>query len=40
MHQGGPAVVYAGAAPITKQGFPQAVVDAYTTAGLTLPVGR
>ena len=32
--QGGPTVVYAGAAPITKQGFPQAVVDAYTAAGL------
>jgi hypothetical protein len=33
---GGPVVVYAGAAPITKQGFPQAVVDAYTAAGLRL----
>ncbi len=31
---GGPTVVYAGASPITKQGFPQAVVDAYTAAGL------
>ncbi len=31
---GGPVVVYAGDGPITSQGFPQAVVDAYTTAGL------
>ncbi|MEJ7607446.1 MAG: TonB-dependent receptor [Bryobacteraceae bacterium] len=31
---GGPTVVYPGAAPITKQGFPQNVVDAYTRAGL------
>lgn len=31
---GGPTVVYAGAAPLTKQGFSQAVVDAYTAAGL------
>ena len=31
---GGPIVVYAGNGPITSQGFPQAVVDAYTNAGL------
>ncbi|MGI8992610.1 MAG: TonB-dependent receptor [Bryobacteraceae bacterium] len=31
---GGPVVVYAGDGPITSQGFPQAVVDAYTKAGL------
>ena len=33
---GGPAVVYPGSGSITKQGFPQAVVDAYTQAGLRL----
>lgn len=33
---GGPTVVYPGDAPITKQGFSQAVVDAYTRAGLKL----
>jgi hypothetical protein len=32
---GGPVVVYAGASPITKQGLPQDVVNAYQTAGLT-----
>ncbi|MDQ6664233.1 MAG: TonB-dependent receptor [Acidobacteriota bacterium] len=31
---GGPVVVYAGSGPITSQGFPQDVVDAYTRAGL------
>ena len=31
---GGPAVVYPGSGPITSQGFPQSVVDAYTAAGL------
>jgi hypothetical protein len=31
---GGPVVVYAGDGAITSQGFPQAVVDAYTKAGL------
>jgi Carboxypeptidase regulatory-like domain/TonB dependent receptor len=31
---GGPVVVYAGSGPITSQGFPQAVLDAYTKAGL------
>lgn len=31
---GGPIVTYAGASPITKQGFPQNVVDAYMAAGL------
>ena len=31
---GGPVVIYAGSGPITSQGFPQAVVDAYTSAGL------
>jgi hypothetical protein len=31
---GGPVVVYPGSGAITDQGFPQAVVDAYTTAGL------
>ena len=29
-----PQVVYAGASPITKQGFPQSVVNAYNAAGL------
>jgi hypothetical protein len=33
---GGPAVVYAGAGPITSQGLPKAVVDAYSAAGLKL----
>lgn len=33
---GGPVVVYPGSSPITKQGFPQSVVDAYTKAGLKL----
>ncbi|HEU0123335.1 MAG TPA: TonB-dependent receptor [Bryobacteraceae bacterium] len=33
---GGPVVVYPGDAPITKQGFPQAVVDAYAKAGLRM----
>ena len=32
--KGGPVVVYPGSGPITKQGFPQAVVDAYSKAGL------
>ncbi len=32
---GGPEVVYPGAPPITQQGFPQAVVDRFTDAGLT-----
>ena len=32
---GGPQVVYAGSAPITKNGLPQAVVNAYTAAGLS-----
>jgi len=31
---GGPVVVYAGDGAITSQGFPQAIVDAYTAAGL------
>ncbi len=31
---GGPTVVYAGSGSITSQGFSQAVVDAYTAAGL------
>ena len=31
---GGPVVVYSGDGPITSQGFPQNVVDAYKTAGL------
>jgi hypothetical protein len=31
---GGPVVVYAGSGPITKQGFPQAIFDAYQAAGL------
>ena len=31
---GGPVVVYPGAAPITKQGFPQHVVDAFVKQGL------
>jgi hypothetical protein len=32
---GTPKVVYAGESPITKQGFPQSVVDAYNKAGLS-----
>jgi hypothetical protein len=31
---GGPTVVYPGDSPITKQGFPQDVVDAYVRAGM------
>ena len=31
---GGPVVAYAGSGPVTSQGFPQAVVDAFTKAGL------
>lgn len=31
---GGPVVVYPGSGSITQSGFPQAVVDAYTAAGL------
>jgi len=31
---GGPVVAYAGDSAITSQGFPQAIVDAYTKAGL------
>lgn len=31
---GGPTVVYSGSSPITKQGFPQDVYDAYVSAGM------